>query len=239
MEFLGYEKNQANTCIEKIISSGDNGSTAILDELNAGEKGEIVLRDTVFYGEKGGQVGDCGIIRSKGGIFIVKDTQVPVENLIIHKGFVKEGKIRTGEKADIEVSNAIRRDIRKNHTSTHLLHWALRNVFGDQLKQAGSFVASDRFRFDYSIYDTPTGEQIDKVEKLINERIQRDEPVHCFETTMDYAEQLGTIALFDEIGEGKLSQSDIIKKVVARKIKMKAPKFLMKLDEMAVFLKSD
>ncbi len=198
VEFLGYEKDQANTCIEKIISSGDNGSTAILDELNAGEKGEIVLRDTVFYGEKGGQVGDCGIIRSKGGIFIVKDTQVPVENLIIHKGFVKEGKIRTGEKADIEVSNAIRRDIRKNHTSTHLLHWALRNVFGDQLKQAGSFVASDRFRFDYSIYDTPTGEQIDKVEKLINERIQRDEPVRCFETTRDYAEQLGTIALFDE-----------------------------------------
>ena len=198
VEFLGYEKDQANTYIEKIISSGINGNTAVLDELNAGEKGEIVLRDTVFYGEKGGQVGDSGIIRSKGGIFIVKDTQVPVENLFIHKGFVKEGKIKTGEKADIEVSNVIRRDIRKNHTSTHLLHWALRNVFGDQLRQAGSFVAGDRFRFDYSIFDTPTVEQMDKVEKLINEKIQRDEPVHCFETTRDYAEQLGTIALFDE-----------------------------------------
>jgi len=198
VEFLGYEKDQANTFIEKIIKSGSNGDAAVLDELNAGEKGEIVLRDTVFYGEKGGQVGDSGIIRSKGGIFIVKDTQVPIENLFIHKGFVKEGRIRTGEKADIEVSHKVRMDIRKNHTSTHLLHWALRNVFGDRIKQAGSFVAGDRFRFDYSIYDTPTGEQIEKVEKLINERIQRDEPVHCFETTRDYAEQLGAVALFGE-----------------------------------------
>ncbi|MFC2159907.1 alanine--tRNA ligase, partial [Actinomycetota bacterium] len=198
VEFLGYEKDQANTYIERIISSGDGGNTGLTKELNAGEKGEIVLRDTVFYGEKGGQVGDSGIIKSLGGIFIVNDTQVPVEDLIVHKGFVKEGKIKAGEKAEIEVSNAIRKDIRKNHTSTHLLHWALRTVFGDQLKQAGSFVASDRFRFDYSIYDTPAGEQIDKVEKLINERIQRDEPVHCFETTRDYAEQLGTIALFDD-----------------------------------------
>jgi alanyl-tRNA synthetase len=198
VEFLGYEKDQANTYIERIISSGDSENAVIVNELNAGEKGEIVLKDTVFYGEKGGQVGDSGIIKSKGGIFIVKDTQIPVEDLIVHKGFVKEGKIIAGEKAEIEVSNAIRKDIRKNHTSTHLLHWALRNVFGDQLKQAGSFVADDRFRFDYSIYDTPTGEQIDKVEKLINERIQRDEPIHCFETTRDYAQQLGTIALFDE-----------------------------------------
>ncbi len=198
VEFLGYEKDQANTCIEKIISSPDNENMVIVEELNAGEKGEVVLKDTVFYGEKGGQVGDSGIIKSKGGIFIVKDTQVPVENIFVHRGFVKEGKIKTGEKVEIEVSNTIRKDIRKNHTATHLLHWALRNVFGDQLKQAGSFVAGERFRFDYSIYDTPTGEQIDKVEELINVRIQRDEPVHCFETTRDYAQQLGTIALFDE-----------------------------------------
>jgi len=198
VEFLGYEKDQANTVIEKIISSPDGGSTMLTEELSAGEKGEIILKDTVFYGEKGGQVGDPGIIRSKGGIFIVKDTQIPVENLFVHKGFVKEGKIITGEEVDIEVSNIARRDIRKNHTSTHLLHWALRNVFGDQLKQSGSFVSSARFRFDYSIYDTPSREQIEKVERLVNEKIQRDDPVRCFETTRDYAQQLGTIALFDE-----------------------------------------
>ena len=198
VEFLGYEKDQANTVIERIISSPDDGSARVIEELNTGEKGEIILKDTVFYGEKGGQVGDSGIIRSNGGIFIVKDTQIPFENLFIHKGFVKEGKIKAGEAADIEVSNITRRDIRKNHTSTHLLQWALRNVFGDQLKQSGSFVSSDRFRFDYSIYDTPSREQIEKVERLVNEKIQRDDPVRCFETTRDYAQQLGTIALFDE-----------------------------------------
>ena len=184
--------------IEGIIKISDDGTGIAVDRLNAGEKGELLLKSTVFYGEKGGQSGDEGIIRSAGGIFIVNDTRIPLEDVFMHSGFVKEGIIESGEKVDIEIDHKKRNDIKKNHTSTHLLHWALRNMLGDQVRQSGSFVSDARLRFDYSVYNALTGEQLQKIERMINEKIQKDDPVRCFETTMEYAKELDAIALFDE-----------------------------------------
>ena len=196
-DFVGYEKEALKTSIKGIIKTSADGNGIKTKELSAGEKGEIILNCTVFYGEKGGQTGDNGIIRSAGGIFIVNDTQIPLENVYIHKGFTKEGKIRCGDEVEIEIDRKKRGSIKKNHTSTHLLHWALRNVFGEEVKQSGSYVTDNRLRFDYSIYDAPRKQQLLKIEKMVNEKIQRDDPVRCFETTMEYAQEIGTIALFD------------------------------------------
>jgi len=197
-DFNGYENESAKTNIEAIIRLDASGIGKEAVELDAGEKGEVILKSTVFYGEKGGQVGDHGVIRSESGIFIVNDTQIPVEGFYIHRGYVKEGSIGTGENVDIEIDRKKRRDIKRNHTSTHLLHWALRTLFGEQVKQAGSFVSDKRFRFDYSIYDTPGESNLLKIERMINEKIQMDDTVRCFETTMEYAAELGAIALFGE-----------------------------------------
>ncbi|MCD4668995.1 MAG: hypothetical protein K8S14_00970, partial [Actinomycetia bacterium] len=197
-DFLGYEKEVLKTTVEGIIKISNDGSGIKAKELSTGEKGERMLGSTVFYGEKGGQAGDNGIIRSAGGIFIVNDTQVPLEGAYTHKGFTKEGKISCGEEVEIEIDRKKRGEIKKNHTSTHLLHWALRNVFGEEVKQSGSHITDNRLRFDYSIYDTPEKQQLLKIEKMVNEKIQRDDPVKCFETTMEYARELGTVALFDE-----------------------------------------
>jgi alanyl-tRNA synthetase len=197
-DFIGYENESAKTNITGIIRLDAGSRGKEVEELNAGEKGELILKSTVFYGERGGQVGDQGIIRSDSGIFTVNDTQIPVEGVYVHRGSVKEGIIAKDEKIDIEIDRKKRRDIKRNHTSTHLLHWALRTLFGEQVKQAGSFVSGKRFRFDYSIYNTPDNSDLLRIERMINEKIQMDDPVRCFETTMEYAVELGAIALFGE-----------------------------------------
>jgi len=197
-EFLGYEKETLSTSVEGIIRLIEYGTATPTDKLSVGEKGDIILNSTVFYGEKGGQTGDAGIIRSDGGIFIVNDTQIPVEDFIVHKGFIKEGSISCGDKVYIEIDHRKRKDIRKNHTSTHLLHWALRNLLGDQVKQSGSFVTDCRLRFDYSAYNALGRQQLQKIEKMVNEKIQNDDPVRCFETTINYAKEIDSIALFNE-----------------------------------------
>ncbi|HAJ95025.1 MAG TPA: alanine--tRNA ligase, partial [Actinobacteria bacterium] len=101
------------------------------------------------------------------------------------------------DEVEIEIDRKKRGSIKRNHTSTHLLHWALRNVFGEEVRQSGSYLDDNRLRFDYSIYEAPRRQQLLKIEKMINEKIQRDDPVRCFETTMEYAREIGTVALFD------------------------------------------
>jgi len=198
VEFIGYQKNESKTIIENIIRIDKNGNKELASKLLQGEKGEIILKETPFYGEKGGQIGDKGIIRKNDNIFIVDDCNIPIEGIYIHRGSVKKGELKVGDEISAEVDSSHRKNISKNHTATHLLHWALRNVFGNEIKQAGSFVGEDRFRFDYSIYNAPSEENIKKVERMINEKIQNNDSVRCFETTREFAEEIGTTALFDE-----------------------------------------
>ncbi len=196
-EFIGYENFRADSEVLKIFKY-DNKKLAPARQLSEGEKGEIILRATPFYGEKGGQVGDQGVITEDGSKFAVSDTQIPVDSLYLHKGQLNKGKIKVGDKIKAAVDIKRRKDISRNHTSTHLLHWALRIVLGQEVKQSGSFVANDRFRFDYTAYQTPNEEDFRRIEKLVNEKIQANDTVKCFETTREYAEEIGAISLFEE-----------------------------------------
>ena len=198
-EFIGHHQYSNDAKIEYILKKDKDRSLTAVSGLSKDEEGEIVLDITPFYAEKGGQIGDRGELKSSNNTcFEVKDTQVPVEGVIIHKGIVKEGKIRKNDSVRATVDINFRKKISKNHTSTHILHWALRTVLGKNTTQSGSLVGEDRFRFDYSHSETTPEEKIVKIERLINEKIQKDDPVRCFETTKEYAEEIGAISLFDE-----------------------------------------
>jgi len=199
VEFMGYQKSNMKTVIEKIIKSDKDNNKIFASKLIEGDEGEIILKETPFYGEKGGQIGDRGVIaKNNKNIFKVLDTFIPVEGVYSHKGSIKKGELRVGDKVNAEVDCGFRKNVSRNHTATHILHWALRTMFGNEVKQAGSFVGEDRFRFDYSIYNPPSENEIKKIERIVNEKIQKDDPVRCFETTKEFAEELGAMALFDE-----------------------------------------
>ncbi|MEA2016298.1 MAG: alanine--tRNA ligase [Actinomycetota bacterium] len=198
VEFSGYQKYSAKTSIEAILKVDKDGNKKLVPGLSEGDKGELILRETPFYGEKGGEAGDRGIIRKDKSIFSVGDCTIPFGDIYTHIGTVKKGGFKTGDKVSAEVDRSYRRDISKNHTATHILQWVLRSIFGDEIKQAGSFVGEDRFRFDYSIYNAPSGDDIKRIESIVNEKIQSDDPVRCFETTREYAKEIGAMALFDE-----------------------------------------
>lgn len=198
VEFTGYKKYRAESIIENIIKTDSSGKKEIANSLSEGGNGEIILKETPFYGEKGGQAGDKGIIRSGENIFVVDDCVIPVDGIYVHKGYIEKGRLKSGDRISAEVNHNQRKSISKNHTATHILHWVLRSIYGSEVKQAGSFVGEDRFRFDYSIYNAPTEENINKIERIVNERIQNNDPVRCFETTREFAEEIGAVALFDE-----------------------------------------
>ncbi|MCE5329999.1 alanine--tRNA ligase [bacterium] len=198
-EFAGYEKTDLNTKIIKILKEEKSGKSQV-EEICENEHGEVILKNTPFYGEKGGEIGDKGIIISENNeaVFIVEDTQIPVEGVYIHKGFVKKGKFELNENVTAKVDMNFRKAIGKNHTGTHLLHWALRSLYGKEISQAGSFVSDERIRFDYKFFGDPEKEMTVKLENLINKKIQDNDVVKVFETTKEYAEEIGAIALFEE-----------------------------------------
>ncbi len=198
VEFTGYNKYRSEAVIENIIKIDSSGKKEMAPSLSEGENGEIILKETPFYGEKGGQAGDKGIIRCGDSIFVVDDCTIPVEGIYVHKGYIKKGRLKAGDRISAEVDHNQRKSISKNHTATHILHWVLRSIYGSEVKQAGSFVREDRFRFDYSIYNAPSEENINKIERIVNEKIQNNDPVRCFETTREFAEEIGAVALFDE-----------------------------------------
>jgi len=191
--FTGYENTEESAKIIAIIKNGE-----LTDSVSEGEKAEIILDRTPFYGEAGGQVGDKGLIESLDASFSVVDTKRPADDVIIHIGVVKKGRLNVFDEIKARVEKEARRNTMAHHTSTHLLHWALKEVLGDHVKQAGSLVAPDRLRFDFTHFAPLTPDELKKVEDLINEKIWEDYQVETFVTSLDEALNMGAVALFGE-----------------------------------------
>ncbi len=165
--------------------------------LNVGDEAAIVLDRTNFYAEQGGQVGDAGYLTWEGGRFAVRDT-VGIEESILHVGVLESGKLTAGQTVKMEVSRS-RLDTMRNHTATHLLNWALKKVLGGHINQAGSVVAPDRLRFDFTHNKLVTPEQLEQVERLVNERVLSDEGVSVNIISLGEAQNIrGVRAVFGE-----------------------------------------
>ncbi|MBI4853176.1 MAG: alanine--tRNA ligase [Acidobacteria bacterium] len=195
--FTGYQGTELlETKIVALISKDEKVS-----ELNASENefdGEVILESTPFYAESGGQIGDTGILESQSALAKVLDTYSPVSGLSVHKVKVEKGSLKVGDKLAALVDTERRRRIMLNHTATHLLHAALREVLGLHVKQAGSLVAPDRLRFDFTHYAALTDTEINELERLVNEQIQRNSDVSKQEMGLEKALSSGAMALFGE-----------------------------------------
>jgi alanyl-tRNA synthetase len=162
----------------------------------------LYLDRTPFYAESGGQVGDTGHVITPTGIVDITDTTYGLPGLHRHTFVVREGTIEVGQQADARIDGDRRDAIRRNHTGTHILHWALREVLGSHAKQQGSLVAPDRLRFDFSHFEPVSPVQVREIEDLANREILDNAPVRHFETTMNEARELGAIAFFgDKYGD--------------------------------------
>jgi alanyl-tRNA synthetase len=192
-EFLGYETEGAEGVVAALVREGRE-----VEALKAGESGAVVLNQTPFYGESGGQVGDTGVMSTDGVRFRVIDTQKRAGDVLVHSGVVEEGTLKAGLPLVLDVDHARRTAIRQNHSATHLLHEALRQVLGDHVAQKGSLVAPDRLRFDFS-HPKPIGpEEMGRVEDLANAIVLQNAPVTTRLMSVDDAIASGARALFGE-----------------------------------------
>jgi alanyl-tRNA synthetase len=191
--FVGYTEQSAYSPIRAIVRGG-----VLVEEANEGEEVEIVTATTPFYGESGGQAGDTGLISTGSGHVEVSATARPFTDLTVHRGKVVSGSIRTGEAADLKVSVPTRAAAARNHTATHLLQAALREVLGEHVKQAGSLVAPDRLRFDFTHFLPMTSAELRQVETLVNAHIMTNAPVESSEMPAAEALAGGATALFGE-----------------------------------------
>jgi alanyl-tRNA synthetase len=190
--FLGYETLTAQTTVVGLLKDGTQAESA-----SEGEAVEVILRETPFYGEAGGQVGDAGEIVGPHGRVQVDDTQRPAGKLIVHVGRVVEGRIAVNDAVVAQVDE-VRRDIMRNHTATHLLHAALRRVLGSRVRQAGSLVAPDRLRFDFTHMEALKPEELAEIQRIVNEKIRADLLVTTRISSFDEAMKEGVLAFFDE-----------------------------------------
>ena len=192
-EFLGYETESAEGVVAALVRDGKE-----VAELKKGDSGAVVMNQTPFYGESGGQVGDTGEMRREGVRLAVTDTQKKAGDLFAHLVKVEEGAVKVGDPLLLEVDHARRAAIRQNHSATHLLHEALRQVLGDHVAQKGSLVAPDRLRFDFSHPKPMTAAEIERVEDIANDIVLQNAPVTTRLMALDDARASGARALFGE-----------------------------------------
>lgn len=192
-EFVGYD----NLCVESditVLASEED----LVEAFGQGDKGTIIVEKTPFYATMGGQMGDKGIIKTADGEFAVEDTIKLLGGKVGHVGYVVSGIIKIGEKASLCVDEALRASTCKNHSATHLLQKALREVLGSHVEQAGSYQDAERTRFDFSHFQALTAEEIKKVEKIVNDKISESLDVITDVMTVEEAKKTGAMALFGE-----------------------------------------
>ena len=193
-EFLGYDTEQAEGEIRALVRDGKP-----VKALKAGEEGALILNQTPFYGESGGQVGDTGLIKgAKGALFRVTDTQKKLGDLFVHLGTVEKGSFKADDAVELDVDRSRRTATRANHSATHLLHEALRQVLGLHVAQKGSLVSPERLRFDFVHHKPMSAEEIAAVEKLANEIVLENSPVETRLMALEDAKASGAMALFGE-----------------------------------------
>lgn len=193
-EFLGYGTESAEGVVVAVVMGGKETA-----ELKTGEDGALVLNQTPFYGESGGQVGDQGVVKGpKGALFRVADTQKKLGDLFVHYGTVESGAFKSGDAVELEVDHARRLATRANHSATHLLHEALRQVLGTHVVQKGSLVSPDRLRFDFSHTRSMSADEIKAVEDMANAVLLENTPVVTRLMTLDDTRAMGVMALFGE-----------------------------------------
>ena len=192
-EFVGYDSLNCKSKITVLTTE-----TEIVEALSDGEVGTVIVEQTPFYATMGGQQGDKGIIRTATGEFQVEDTITLLGGKVGHVGKMISGMMKTGDEADLSVDAALRAKICKNHSATHLLQKALREVLGTHVEQAGSYQDGERTRFDFSHFAAMTPEELEKVEKIVNDKIAEAIPVRTDVMTVDEAKKTGAMALFGE-----------------------------------------
>jgi alanyl-tRNA synthetase len=196
-DFVGYETDTTEGQVLAMVADGET-----IERADEGREVELFLSRTPFYGESGGQVGDTGIIETDTGRGVVLDTQHAIQGLHGHRLRVQSGYLAVGQLAAATIDSPRRDAIRKSHTGTHVLHWALRDVLGDDASQAGSLVGPGRLRFDFSHFTQMAPEELAEVEAEVNERLIENNRVTTTVTTKDMAEEMGALAFFgDKYGD--------------------------------------
>ena len=190
---LCYDHLSAKSRVIKIAKAGE-----IVESVFEGDEVEVITEETPFYGESGGQLGDRGVIKTESLVMDVEDTIKPLPNLIVHKGKIVKGELREGDIVHLIVDKELRGASALNHTATHILHEALREVLGNHVKQAGSQVGSDRLRFDFSHFSAMTDGEIRRVEAIVNEKVRENLSVETRVMSPDEAVKEGATALFGE-----------------------------------------
>ncbi len=196
VKFVGYEREEGEGKVVAIVKDGQ-----LVIRAMQGEEAVIVTDLTPFYGEAGGQVGDKGAIERRGAEpmrFEVSDTQKPVPGVFAHHGKITKGGVAVGDTVHLLVDHGLRTATRRNHSATHLLHWALRTVLGEQATQKGSLVGPDRLRFDFAHGKALTRDEIVRIEDLVNDKVLGDAPVVTEVLPIDEARKRGAVAIFEE-----------------------------------------
>ncbi len=196
-QFTGYEVEAGSGRVVALVRDGEQ-----VERVEAGQEVEVFLDRTPFYAESGGQVGDTGSISTSTGVVDVSDTRHALPGLHGHRGKVSSGFVAVGQDADMWIDSPRRERIRKSHTGTHVLHWALRDVLGSHAHQAGSLVEAGRLRFDFSHHSGVAEEELAEIERLANQRLIENGAVSTTVTSMKEAQQMGALAFFgDKYGD--------------------------------------